>query len=347
MSKPVVDIASPSPARSADGTGPTAPSSPLLEAALSCLSTATRTALDNARDLGLPTDYALELVLSTLAEDLSWGPDVTTNATLGTGARGTAAINSRQSGCLAGVPLAAAAFEVLPIIVDAPNPAQPGGSSGESTACQVDIEAADGSTVRPGTTVLTVSGPLHIILTAERTALNILSQLSGVATATDAWVKALRGTSARVRDTRKTQPGLRIAQKYAVRCGGGVNHRMGLGDAALIKDNHVAAVGSIGAAVRAVREKAPHIPIEVECDTLEQVREAVTAGVPLILLDNMSPETARAAVDVARRGGVRTEASGGLSIEDAAEFAATGVDYIAVGALTHSPTVLDLGLDLA
>lgn len=184
-------------------------------------------------------------------------------------------------------------------------------------------------------------------MTAERTSLNYVSQLSGVATATHHWAKALEGTGTAVRDTRKTVPGLRVLQKYAVRCGGGTNHRMGLGDSALIKDNHILATGSLAAAFRAVREQFPVLPVEVECDTLEQVAEAVDVGAELILLDNMSPDIAKAAVEICHPAGVRTEASGGITFDNVAAYRDTGVDYIAVGALTHSNRVLDLGFDLA
>ena len=171
-------------------------------------------------------------------------------------------------------------------------------------------------------------------------------RLVSVATLTYRWVDAVRGTGAAIRDTRKTTPGLRALEKYAVRCGGGVNHRMALGDAALVKDNHVAAAGGIAAAVEAVRGTAPGVPLEVECDTLDQVREAVAAGVELVLLDNFPLADTVAAVDLVRGSGVRLEASGGLSLDRAAEVAATGVDFLAVGALTHSAPVLDLGFDL-
>jgi nicotinate-nucleotide pyrophosphorylase (carboxylating) len=208
------------------------------------------------------------------------------------------------------------------------------------------ILISDGSRVRPGDALLEIEAPLRTLLTAERTLLNLLGQLSGVATATAAWVDALGDSGVRVRDTRKTVPGLRVLQKYAVRCGGGVNHRMGLGDAALIKDNHVAAAGSITAALEAVRTHAPGVTCEVECDTLDQVREAVAAGAQLVLLDNMSTDQMTQAVQIARPAGVMTEASGGLTLPDAPAVAATGVDYVAVGALTHSAVVLDLGLDM-
>jgi nicotinate-nucleotide pyrophosphorylase (carboxylating) len=191
-----------------------------------------------------------------------------------------------------------------------------------------------------------VSGPARSLLTAERTALNLISHLSGIASLTRRWVDAVEGTGAAIRDTRKTTPGLRALEKYAVRCGGGVNHRMGLGDAALVKDNHVAAAGGITAAVEAVRAHAPAVPLEVECDTLDQVREALAAGVALVLLDNFDLAETAAAVDLGRGSGCRLEASGGLSLDRAKEVAATGVDYLAVGALTHSAPVLDLGFDL-
>jgi nicotinate-nucleotide pyrophosphorylase (carboxylating) len=176
--------------------------------------------------------------------------------------------------------------------------------------------------------------------------LNVLTHLSGIATATRAWADAIEGTGAVVRDTRKTLPGLRTLQKYAVRRGGGQNHRMGLGDAALIKDNHVAAAGGITKAIEAVRTAAPHVPLEVEVDTLGQLREALDAGARFILLDNMDVVTTRQAVTEARRyDGVKLESSGGLTLDNARAVAATGVDYLAVGALTHSSRVLDLGLD--
>jgi nicotinate-nucleotide pyrophosphorylase (carboxylating) len=230
---------------------------------------------------------------------------------------------------LAGIAVAAATFDLV--------------GRGE---VEVHLLASDGTASRPGEAVLTVAGPARALLTAERTALNLISHLSGIASLTRRWVDAVAGTSAAIRDTRKTTPGLRALEKYAVRCGGGVNHRMALGDAALIKDNHVAAAGGITAAVEAVRAHAPGIPLEVECDTLDQVHEAIGAGVSLVLLDNFSFEDTRTAVALARPARVRLEASGGLTLERAHDVAATGVDYLAVGALTHSAPVLDLGFDL-
>ncbi len=199
----------------------------------------------------------------------------------------------------------------------------------------------------PGDAVLRVSGDAVVVLGAERTILNFVTHLSGIASATREWADALTGTGAVVRDTRKTLPGLRSLEKYAVRCGGGENHRMALGDAALVKDNHVAAAGGVATAVRAVRAAArPGLVIEVECDSVDQVREALEAGARFILLDNMPVPTLREAVAVARAyDGVRLEASGGLRLASAREVASTGVDYLSVGSLTHSSRALDLGLD--
>jgi nicotinate-nucleotide pyrophosphorylase (carboxylating) len=206
--------------------------------------------------------------------------------------------------------------------------------------------ASDGDAAVRGQAVLEARGPVRSLLTAERTALNLLCHLSGIATLTATWVEAVEGTGARIRDTRKTTPGLRALEKHAVRCGGGVNHRMSLSDAALVKDNHVVAAGGVAAAFTAVRERFPGLPVEVECDTVEQVREVLEAGADLVLLDNMTTDDLRASVAVCRAAGVLTEASGGLSLEIARSVAETGVDFLAVGALTHSAPVLDLGVDL-
>jgi nicotinate-nucleotide pyrophosphorylase (carboxylating) len=268
-------------------------------------------------------------IRGALDEDLAYGPDVTTDSTVSPAARSTGDVVPRSPGVLAGIPVAAAVFDLV------------GGS-----AVDVVLHASDGSAADPGRAVLTVSGPTRALLTAERTALNLIGRLSGIATLTRRWVDAVAGTGAQIRDTRKTTPGLRALEKYAVRCGGGTNHRLGLGDAALIKDNHVAAAGGITAAVEAVRAHAPGIPLEVECDTLDQVKEALVAGVGLVLLDNFDLADTRAAVAMVAGSGMRLEASGGLDLARAAEVAATGVDYLAVGALTHSAPVLDLGFDL-
>jgi nicotinate-nucleotide pyrophosphorylase (carboxylating) len=270
------------------------------------------------------------VVRAALAEDLKYGPDVTSRAVIDADATGVADVVARAPGVVAGLPVAAAVVEI-------------------AGAGSLSVVRADGSTVSPGNVVATIKGPLRELLGAERTLLNVLTHLSGIATATRAWVDAVAGTGAAIRDTRKTLPGLRVLEKYAVRCGGGVNHRMGLGDAALIKDNHVAAAGgSVAAAYRAVRAVAPGITVEVECDTLDQVGEALAAGAGLILLDNMGVDQMRAAVSLARAyPDVRLEASGGLRLSSAREVALTGVHYLAVGALTHSSPALDLGLDLA
>jgi nicotinate-nucleotide pyrophosphorylase (carboxylating) len=243
---------------------------------------------------------------------------------------------ARKPGVIAGLPVAAATFTLAADAGDA----DAGGAALESA-----LLAADGDLVAAGQPVLTVSGPVRAMLTAERTALNLLCHLSGIATLTRQWTDAVAGTGARIRDTRKTTPGLRALEKYAVRSGGGVNHRMSLSDAALIKDNHVAAAGSVAAAFAAVRAMAPGLPLEVECDTLDQVAEALAAGADLILLDNFSVPDMRAAVELAG-GRALLEASGGLTLEGARAVAETGVDYLAVGALTHSAPALDVGLDL-
>jgi nicotinate-nucleotide pyrophosphorylase (carboxylating) len=281
------------------------------------------------RRAGLDAAEVVRVVRRALEEDLAFGPDVTTDSTVPAHARALCDVVPRERGVLAGLPVAAAVFDLV------------GG-----TDVAVVLHTTDGSFAEPGKPALTVTGPTRSLLTAERTALNLVSHLSGVATLTYRWVDAVRGTGAAIRDTRKTTPGLRALEKYAVRCGGGVNHRMALGDAALVKDNHVAAAGGIAAAVEAVRATAPGVPLEVECDTLDQVREAIAAGVELVLLDNFPLADTVAAVDLVRGSGVRLEASGGLSLDRAAEVAATGVDFLAVGALTHSAPVLDLGFDL-
>jgi nicotinate-nucleotide pyrophosphorylase (carboxylating) len=276
-----------------------------------------------------PADVA-RVVGSALDEDLCYGPDVTTAATVDASVVATADVVARTAGVIAGVPVALAVLDAL-----------------EIPLAGVTVVRPDGATVAPGDVVISIEAPLRALLTAERTLLNLMTHLSGIATATRAWVEAVAGTGCVVRDTRKTTAGFRRLEKYAVRCGGGTNHRLGLGDAALIKDNHVLAAGGIGPAIAAVRAVAPTIPLEVECDTLEQVGEALRAGCDLILLDNMDLTELRAAVSLARADpGVRLEASGGLTLANAAEVAATGVDYVAVGALTHSSPALDLGLDL-
>jgi nicotinate-nucleotide pyrophosphorylase (carboxylating) len=267
-----------------------------------------------------------------LDEDLRYGPDVTTSATVPDGAITTASLITREPGVIAGLDIALLVLdEVL-------------GAGGYRVVDRVE----DGARLQPGAPALTVEAQMLGLLTAERTLLNLVCHLSGIATATAAWVDAVHGTKAKIRDTRKTLPGLRALQKYAVRVGGGVNHRLGLGDAALIKDNHVAAAGSVVAALRAVRAAAPDLPCEVEVDSLEQLDEVLNEGAELVLLDNFPVWQTQIAVQRrdARAPATKLESSGGLSLDTAADYAGTGVDYLAVGALTHSVRVLDIGLDI-
>jgi nicotinate-nucleotide pyrophosphorylase (carboxylating) len=295
--------------------------------------------LATLRAAGLNADDVARVVGAALDEDFSYGPDVT-SATTVAGRTVTADVVAREAGVLAGVPVALAVLDLIGWYLDGPAARWRVGRA---------VLVADGARIRPGDAVLRVSGPAPAVLGAERTVLNFLTHLSGIATATRAWADAIEGTGAVVRDTRKTTPGLRVLEKYAVRCGGGRNHRMGLGDAALIKDNHVAAAGGVAAAVRAVQSAtAAGLVVEVECDSLAQVREALEAGAHFLLLDNMPAAALREAVAVARDYyGVRLEASGGLKLANAREVAETGVDYLSVGALTHSSRALDLGLDYA
>ena len=275
---------------------------------------------------------ARAVILRGLEEDLRYGPDVTTMATVPVDARSTAAMVARTAGVAAGIEIALLVLdEVL-------------GADGY----RVIGRAEDGDRLRAGESLLTLEADTRGLLTAERTMLNLVCHLSGIATETARWVDAVEGTGARIRDTRKTLPGLRTLQKYAVRVGGGVNHRMGLGDAALIKDNHVAAAGSIVAALRAVREAAPDLLCEVEVDSLDQLDEVLAEDVQLILLDNFAVWETQIAAQRrdSRSPGVQLESSGGLSLDAAGAYAATGVDYLAVGALTHSVSVLDIGLDM-
>jgi nicotinate-nucleotide pyrophosphorylase (carboxylating) len=273
-------------------------------------------------EAGLDPQAVEDLVRVALAED--GDKDVTSEPIFDRAAGAAADVVARRPGVAAGLPVAAVVFETLGL--------------------QVKALAADGDRVEAGDVLLSVEGPLLGLLRAERTALNFLTLLSGVATVTRRWADAIAGTKAKVRDTRKTLPGMRALQKYAVRCGGGVNHRMSLQDAALIKDNHVAAAGSVTAAFTAVR--APGLHVQVECDTLDQVREALDAGATSILLDNMSVAEMTEAVRLTA-GRAELEASGGLTLDGARDVAETGVDYLAVGALTHSAPALDIGLDLS
>jgi nicotinate-nucleotide pyrophosphorylase (carboxylating) len=270
--------------------------------------------------------YVQDVVRRALAEDLDGGEDVTSAATVPADQTATGDLVARADGVVAGLPVAEVVFATV------------------DPAVRYEATKHDGDRVVRGDVLATVTGPTRSLLTAERTALNLLCHLSGVATATAQWVDAVTGTDAKIRDTRKTTPGLRALEKYAVRQGGGVNHRMSLSDAALVKDNHVIAAGGVAKAFALVRATYPDLPVEVECDDLDDVRDAVRAGADLILLDNMSPAEMVQAVGIA--SGVRTEASGGLTLDTARAVAATGVDYISVGALTHSAKILDIALDL-
>ena len=323
------------------------------------------------RAAGLDAVDVARAVRAALDEDFAYGPDVTSAATVA-GRTVTADVVAREAGVLAGGPVALAVLDLIGGYAEGPAASRRGAPRAGASAWEGRRAAAgsrgvrgtvlvpDGERIGAGDAVLRVSGPAPAVLGAERTMLNFLTHLSGIATATRAWADAIEGTGAVVRDTRKTTPGLRVLDKYAVRCGGGRNHRMGLGDAALVKDNHVAAAGGVAAAVTAVRAAAAArsgsagsaagagLVVEVECDSVAQVREALDAGAHFLLLDNMPLSSLREAVAVAHDYyGVRLEASGGLRLENAREVAQTGVDYLAVGALTHSSRALDLGLDYA
>jgi nicotinate-nucleotide pyrophosphorylase (carboxylating) len=280
---------------------------------------------------GLDPDAVAAIVRAAVGEDLLGGVDVTSAATIPAGQRSVAAFTVRGPGVVAGVPVAVAVVETV--------------CGDEAT---IDQRVPDGALVGAGDVVAEVAGPTRGLLTAERTALNLLCHLSGIATLTRRWADALTGTGAVVRDTRKTTPGLRALEKYAVRCGGGENHRMGLADMALVKDNHVAAAGGVRAAVDRVRSFVDGVPVEIEADSLDALREALEAGADEVLVDNFGLEELRAAVALRDRlrAAARLEASGGLTLDRARAVAETGVDLIAVGELTHSAPVLDIGLDL-
>ncbi|NKZ02716.1 carboxylating nicotinate-nucleotide diphosphorylase [Actinomadura latina] len=273
---------------------------------------------------GLDPQTVENLVRTALAEDGE--VDVTSTPIFAPEDAAAGDLRARDEGVVAGIPVACVVFELLDVAYEA--------------------KAADGDRVVSGQVLISVSGQTRAVLRAERTALNLLTHLSGIATATRLWADALDGTKARVRDTRKTLPGLRVLQKYAVHCGGGVNHRMGLQDAALIKDNHIAAAGSVTKAYEAIRAVYPSLHIQVECDTLAQVEEALQVGAQSILLDNMTDAEMAEAVRLVA-GRAELEASGGLTLDRARDVAVTGVDYLAVGALTHSAHVFDIGLDFS
>ena len=268
------------------------------------------------------------LVDAALREDLGSGLDATTVATIPANQIAIAQFNARKSGVIAGIFAAQAVLEIA-----------------GNSAIKFDKQISEGSKVEAGQLIFEATGKVTDLLLAERTALNFLSRLSGIATISSIWVDAVKGTNCTVRDTRKTTPGWREIEKFAVRMGGATNHRMNLSDAALIKDNHIAATGSIANAINDVRSKFPNLSIEVEIDHLDQMEEAIAGKVDLILLDNMSPEQCKLAVKQCA-GRTKLEASGGITLENARDYAMSGVDFIAIGALTHSAAILDIGLDL-
>lgn len=296
---------------------------------------------------GLEPEAVARIVQTALDEDL--GPDrldVTSVATIPPEQTDTADLVARASGVVAGLPVAAAVFELAAAAAGAEGVASGSGAAGsEPSAIGFEARVADGTPVRRGDVLATVTGPTRTLLTAERTALNLLSRMSGVATHTRAWADALAGTKARVLDTRKTTPGLRALEKYAVRAGGGTNKRMGLYDVAMVKDNHKLAAGGITAAYQRVRATFPHLPVQVEVTTVAEAVEAVEAGADFLLCDNMTPALLREVVAVVADR-AELEATGGLTLDVAAEYGATGVDYLSVGALTHSSPILDIALDL-
>ena len=276
-------------------------------------------------DQGLNPDAINSKVSEALSED-SITDDLTSQATITQSQVSEARFVTRKSGVIAGCLVAAAVLEQCGIN-------------------EYELLVKDGQEVSANTELIRLKAETRSILKAERTALNFLSHLSGIATFTNLWVKEVSSSKTAIRDTRKTTPGLRELEKYAVRMGGGLNHRMNLSDQALIKDNHIAAAGSVSQAINRVKKAAPGALIEVEVDTLEQLKEALQCSVEIVLLDNMSIEQTKAAVEIAKGSNTKLESSGGLKLENAAAYAATGVDYLAVGALTHSAPVLDIGLD--
>ena len=276
-------------------------------------------------DQGLNPDAINSKVSEALSED-SITDDLTSQATITQSQVSNARFVTRKSGVIAGCLVAAAVLEQCGIK-------------------EYELLVKDGQEVSANTELIRLKAETRAILKAERTALNFLSHLSGIATFTNLWVKEVSSSKTAIRDTRKTTPGLRELEKYAVRMGGGLNHRMNLSDQALIKDNHIAAAGSVSQAINRVKKAAPGALIEVEVDTLEQLKEALQCSVEIVLLDNMSIEQTKAAVEIAKGSNTKLESSGGLKLENAAAYAATGVDYLAVGALTHSAPVLDIGLD--
>ena len=268
----------------------------------------------------------LDLIRRALAEDLAGGQDITSVATVSGNESVVADFVARKAGVIAGVEMAVATLREVGIT-------------------DIDVRLNDGDAVIPGSVVMTVRGDTRAILLAERTALNFLGHLGGIATLTNTWVKAIAGSACTIRDTRKTTPGMRLLEKAAVVAGGGANHRLSLSDAALIKDNHIAAAGGVSAAFSKVRAAFPDTFVEIEVDSLEQLKEVATQKPDLVLLDNMSPAQCKEAVAFVA-GRFKLEASGGISLENALAYAQSGVDYLAIGALTHSAPVLDIALDM-
>ena len=280
---------------------------------------------DNIKTLGLSPNHIFQQVKDAVAEDLMGGEDITTVATISESQVSTADFVARQAGVVSGLHVAAAVLEYCGVN-------------------HYEVLVDEGATVAAGKVLITAQGNTRKLLLAERTALNYLTHLSGISTTTNNWVQAVAGTKCVIRDSRKTTPGLRSLEKFAVRMGGATNHRLSLSAEGLIKDNHIIASGGIAPAFKALKEKFPGKPIEVEVDSLEQLTQALAAGAQLVLLDNMSPQLCReAAAQVA--GKCKLEASGGITLENAKAYAETGVDYLAIGALTHSAPALDIALD--
>ena len=280
---------------------------------------------DNLKNLGLSPNHIFQQVKDAISEDLAGGQDLTSVATITQSQVSTADFTTRASGVVSGLHVVAAVLEYCGVN-------------------HYEVLVDEGAKVSVGKVLITAQGNTQKILLAERTALNFLSHLSGVSTLTNQWVSEISGTKCQIRDTRKTTPGLRMLEKFAVRMGGGVNHRLSLSQAALIKDNHIMAAGSISDAFNAVKKMYPDKSIEIEVDSIDQLKEAITLKPDLILLDNMSTDQCSEAVSITN-GLVKLEASGGIAITNAKAYAATGVDYLAIGSLTHSAPALDIGLD--
>ena len=280
---------------------------------------------DNLKNLGLSPNHIFQQVKDAISEDLAGGQDLTSVATITQSQVSTADFTTRASGVVSGLHVVAAVLEYCGVN-------------------HYEVLVDEGAKVSAGKVLITAQGNTQKILLAERTALNFLSHLSGISTLTNQWVSEISGTKCQIRDTRKTTPGLRMLEKFAVRMGGGVNHRLSLSQAALIKDNHIMATGSISGAFNAIKKMYPDKSIEIEVDSIDQLKEAITLKPDLILLDNMSTDQCSQAVLITN-GLVKLEASGGIVMTNAKAYAATGVDYLAIGSLTHSAPALDIGLD--